>query len=206
MLAVLFIGGLIIASLWVLSPFLGALVWAVMIVIPTWPLLLRAQRFAGGRRWAAVALLSLPAVAQMTKPDAKGGVVTSSVPGKASALAAAELSAQVVAIDKQTRTLSLKGPKGKVVDVVEVLHLGADDDVLHVAPRPLQREHARETVDAEDFRRNDRRSRHRRLTGLARDDGAALHVGLLLRHGGKRRGECYCKNYLDATHDLLLSG
>ena len=64
----------------------------------------------------AIAALSLPAVAQMTKPDAKGGVVTSSVPGKASALAAAELSAQVVAIDKQTRTLSLKGPKGKVVD------------------------------------------------------------------------------------------
>ena len=59
MLAVLFIGGLIVASLWVLSPFLGALIWAVMIVIPTWPLLLRAQRFAGGRRWAAVALLSL---------------------------------------------------------------------------------------------------------------------------------------------------
>jgi predicted PurR-regulated permease PerM len=58
-LAVLFIGGLIGASFWILRPFLGALIWAVMIVIPTWPLMLRAERFFGGRRWAAVTLMSL---------------------------------------------------------------------------------------------------------------------------------------------------
>ena len=58
-LAVLFIGGLIVASLWILRPFLGALVWAVMIVIPTWPLMLRAQGALGGRRWAAVTIMSL---------------------------------------------------------------------------------------------------------------------------------------------------
>jgi hypothetical protein len=72
---------------------------------------------------AIAALSALPAAAQITKPDARGDVVTTSVPGKASAVAAAELSAQVVSIDKKTRTLSLKGPKGKVVDVV------AGDDV-----------------------------------------------------------------------------
>ena len=59
MLAVLFIGGLIAASFWILRPFLGALIWAVMIVIPTWPLMLRAERFFGRRRWAAVTLMSL---------------------------------------------------------------------------------------------------------------------------------------------------
>jgi predicted PurR-regulated permease PerM len=58
-LAVLFIGALIGASFWILRPFLGALIWAVMIVIPTWPLMLRAERFFGGRRWAAVTLMSL---------------------------------------------------------------------------------------------------------------------------------------------------
>jgi len=58
-LAVLFLGGLIGASFWILQPFLGALVWAVMIVIPTWPALLRLQRTFGGRRWAAVTLMSL---------------------------------------------------------------------------------------------------------------------------------------------------
>ena len=58
-LAVLFLGGLIGASFWILRPFLGALIWAVMIVIPTWPLMLGAQKRMGGRRWAAVSAMSL---------------------------------------------------------------------------------------------------------------------------------------------------
>jgi len=58
-LAVLFIGGLIAASLWILSPFLGALIWAVMIVVPTWPFMLGVERRLGGRRWVAVAFMSL---------------------------------------------------------------------------------------------------------------------------------------------------
>ena len=58
-LAVLFLGGLIGASLWILRPFLGALIWAVMIVVPTWPLMLRAERRLGGRRSAAVAVMSV---------------------------------------------------------------------------------------------------------------------------------------------------
>ena len=68
MLAVLFIGGLIVASFWILRPFLGALVWAVMIVIPTWPLMLRAERFFGGRRWAAVAAMSVVLLAIFLVP------------------------------------------------------------------------------------------------------------------------------------------
>lgn len=52
-LAVMFIGGLIATSLWILSPFLGALIWAVMIVIPTWPLMLALERSLGRRRWLA---------------------------------------------------------------------------------------------------------------------------------------------------------
>ena len=57
-LAVLFVGGLIAASLWVLRPFLGAFIWAVMVVIPTWQLMLGVQRWAGGRRWVAAAVMS----------------------------------------------------------------------------------------------------------------------------------------------------
>jgi len=67
-LAVLFIGALIAGSFWVLRPFLGAVVWAVMIVIPTWPLMLRAQAFFGGRRWAAVTLMSLVLLAIFLLP------------------------------------------------------------------------------------------------------------------------------------------
>jgi predicted PurR-regulated permease PerM len=58
-LVVLFIGGLIAASFWILRPFVGAIIWATMIVVATWPLMLAAQRRLGGRRWAAVALMSL---------------------------------------------------------------------------------------------------------------------------------------------------
>jgi predicted PurR-regulated permease PerM len=46
-------------SLWILRPFLGPAVWAAMIVVSTWPLLLRLQARLWGRRWAAVTVMSL---------------------------------------------------------------------------------------------------------------------------------------------------
>ena len=52
------------------------------------------------------------------QPAPTGGVATSSEPGKASMVGAVEVSAQVVAIDKAARTVTLKGPKGNVVDIV----------------------------------------------------------------------------------------
>jgi hypothetical protein len=52
------------------------------------------------------------------KPDVKGGTVVTSEPGKATVARAVEISARVVSIDKATRTVTLKGPKGNVVDVV----------------------------------------------------------------------------------------
>ncbi len=63
-----------------------------------------------------LAAFGFPAFAQ--QPDAKGGVVVASEPGKATIARAAEISAQVVGLDKATRTVTLKGPKGKVVDIV----------------------------------------------------------------------------------------
>jgi predicted PurR-regulated permease PerM len=56
-LAVLFIGGLIAAAFWILRPFLGALIWAAMIVVATWPLMMRAQRLLWGKRALAVAVM-----------------------------------------------------------------------------------------------------------------------------------------------------
>ena len=58
-LAVIFLGLLIGTSLWVLLPFLPALVWATMIVVATWPIFLALERRLGGRRWAAVTLLTV---------------------------------------------------------------------------------------------------------------------------------------------------
>jgi predicted PurR-regulated permease PerM len=58
-LAVLFLGGLIGTSIWVLRPFLGALAWATMIVVATWPLMLKVEKAVGNRRWLAVTIMSL---------------------------------------------------------------------------------------------------------------------------------------------------
>jgi predicted PurR-regulated permease PerM len=57
-LGVLFIGLMIVASLWVLRPFLAAAVWATMVVVATWPLMLALQARLGGRRWLAVTLMT----------------------------------------------------------------------------------------------------------------------------------------------------
>jgi predicted PurR-regulated permease PerM len=58
-LGVLFIGGLAIASFWVLRPFLGAFIWAVMIVVATWPMMKRLQAVLGGRRAPTVVVMTV---------------------------------------------------------------------------------------------------------------------------------------------------
>ena len=58
-LAVLFITGLIAATLWVLLPFLPAIVWAITLVVSTWPLMLRVQHYAGNRRGLAVLVMTV---------------------------------------------------------------------------------------------------------------------------------------------------
>lgn len=63
----------------------------------------------------ALALPALPALAQ--KPAA-GAAVVASEPGKAVIAQTVEASAKVVAIDKATRTVTLKDAKGRTFDVV----------------------------------------------------------------------------------------
>jgi len=58
-LGVLFIGGLIAASFWILRPFLPAAIWAATIVVATWPLMLRVQASLWGRRSLAVVAMCL---------------------------------------------------------------------------------------------------------------------------------------------------
>lgn len=57
--AVLLLGVLIVSSFLVMEPFLPALVWATMIVISSWKLLLRVQALLGGRRGLAVVFMTL---------------------------------------------------------------------------------------------------------------------------------------------------
>ncbi len=58
-LAVLSIGGLIFACLWILQPFIGATIWATMIAVATWPLMRRVQARLWGRRSLAVLVMTL---------------------------------------------------------------------------------------------------------------------------------------------------
>lgn len=58
-LAVIAILLLIVGALWVLMPFLGALIWATMIVVATWPLLEIIERRLWQRRSLAVAAMML---------------------------------------------------------------------------------------------------------------------------------------------------
>jgi predicted PurR-regulated permease PerM len=59
-LQLLFVGLLAGASYSILQPFLLAMLWATIIVVATWPLLLRVQSVLWNKRWLAVAVM-LPA-------------------------------------------------------------------------------------------------------------------------------------------------
>jgi predicted PurR-regulated permease PerM len=67
-LGVLFIGGLIAVSFWILRPFLGAIIWATMIVVPTWPVMLKVQARLRGRRVYAVTVMTAGLVLVLVVP------------------------------------------------------------------------------------------------------------------------------------------
>lgn len=77
-LAVLFLGGLIAASLWILKPFLPAIIWATMIVVATWPIMVRVQQRLWGKRWLAVTVMIVALLLVFVIPFslAIGAVVT----------------------------------------------------------------------------------------------------------------------------------
>ena len=52
------VAALLLGVLAVLRPFLSAMVWAAIIVVATWPIMLRVQRLFGGHRGLAVAAMS----------------------------------------------------------------------------------------------------------------------------------------------------
>jgi predicted PurR-regulated permease PerM len=58
-LAVAFIAGLVGASLWIISPFAGAIIWAGLIVVSTWNGMLWLQKRLWRQRWLAVTAVTL---------------------------------------------------------------------------------------------------------------------------------------------------
>ncbi len=82
-LLVLFIGLLIVGTLWTMLPFLGALIWATTIAVATWPLMLRVQRLVGGNRTIATAVMTVMALAIFIVPFwfAIGGLIDAAAQG-----------------------------------------------------------------------------------------------------------------------------
>ncbi|HUO65642.1 MAG TPA: AI-2E family transporter YdiK [Terriglobales bacterium] len=66
--AVVAIGGLIAASFWVLRPFLPATIWAIMIVVATWPEMRWVEKRLWGRRSLAVAVMTVAMLAIILVP------------------------------------------------------------------------------------------------------------------------------------------
>ncbi len=58
-LQILFIAVLIGAVGWVMRPFISSIVWAGMIVVTTWPVLLRLQGRLRNKRWLAVMIMTV---------------------------------------------------------------------------------------------------------------------------------------------------
>ena len=67
-LALLFIGVLITACFWILHPFMSALLWATMIVISSWPLMLKVQALLWGKRSLAVIFMTLLLLMMLVVP------------------------------------------------------------------------------------------------------------------------------------------
>ena len=82
-LIVLFIGVLIVGSLWTMLPFLGALIWATTIVVATWTLMLQVQRLVGGSRTIATVVMTVVALAIFIVPFwfAIGGLIDAASQG-----------------------------------------------------------------------------------------------------------------------------
>ena len=98
LLSVAAIGGLIVASFWILRPFLPPLIWATMIVVATWPALRAAQAHLWGKRGLAVTVMTLVMLMLVIAPFAIG--VSTIV----------EHGDTIVAWTRALETLSVPGP------------------------------------------------------------------------------------------------
>jgi predicted PurR-regulated permease PerM len=58
-LSVLFLAVLVVATFWVLRPFLTAILWATIVSVAMWPVLLRFEALLGGRRKLAVTIVTI---------------------------------------------------------------------------------------------------------------------------------------------------
>jgi predicted PurR-regulated permease PerM len=59
LLAIVVLSAMILGSIWILRPFLAAVLWATTVVVATWPIMVSLQARLGGRRSLAVAVMTI---------------------------------------------------------------------------------------------------------------------------------------------------
>jgi len=91
------IGALLAACFWILRPFLPSLIWASMIVIATWPLLLLVQEKVRGRRPAVMILMGLLVLVFVIPFTLAVGTIVENAP-------------QITALGKQLSTFQVPAP------------------------------------------------------------------------------------------------
>jgi predicted PurR-regulated permease PerM len=81
-LSILFLFLFVASSLWILSPFLVAIVWATLIAVATWPLMRSLERLLWGKRKLAVTVMTIALLGVVMVPLLAGlGAVVTHVDG-----------------------------------------------------------------------------------------------------------------------------
>ena len=96
-LVIALIGALLAASFWILKPFLPALIWASMIVIATWPLLLMIEKKVRSRRAAVIVIIGLLVLVFVIPFSLAVGTIVENAP-------------QITALGKQLATFQVPAP------------------------------------------------------------------------------------------------
>ena len=132
-LGVLFIVALIGSSVWILRPFLGALVWAATIVVATWPLMTALQDWLWRKRGLAVAVMTLVLLCVLVVPLTFAAVTVISHVDELVAWAGTLSSFQIPAPPAWLADLPLIG--GKAVELWQsVAAVGIQEAAVRAAP------------------------------------------------------------------------
>ncbi|HEV7800169.1 MAG TPA: AI-2E family transporter YdiK [Burkholderiales bacterium] len=109
--AVLFMAGLIGACFWILRPFIPALIWAAMVVVATWPLMLRTQAGLWNRRWLAVSVMTTAMLLAFVIPFTLAITTLVANADEISSWVRSISKAQLPALPQWVQNLPLAGPK-----------------------------------------------------------------------------------------------
>ncbi len=132
-LAVLFIAILIATSFWILRPFLTAIVWAAIIVLATWPVLLRLQDWLWGKRGLAILMMTVMLLMAVMVPLI---ATISAIVGKSESIASGIKSLGTFTVPPPPSWISTLPIAGKKVNQVwqHYASLSPDELAEQVAP------------------------------------------------------------------------